>query len=228
MKRVVYQKETGIILSVIPYGDNGAIAKTFTKELGLVSFFLKNAMGNGRFICFEPFTLAEFAYEEGASSLLKLKEFTCLDAHISLRENLERIESASLIAKALDRTQGPGLSAPSLFALLSLYLRGISKVKDPTVLGASFLLKLLKHEGLFYYSRQCYECGGDLAEAEASEGILRCLSCKKGSGSSLNQEEAALFALLSEARELKELQNIALPDGLLGKINQFFEASLQE
>jgi len=147
MKKPVYLKETGIVLSVLPYGEADSIAKVFTKELGLLSFYFKNS-GKG-FLCFEPFTLGEFAYEESTSALLKLREFTCLDAHLPLRENLDRIESASLMVKALEKTQGPELSAPALFALFSVYLKWMPKVRDPWVLGASFLLKLLKHEGLF-------------------------------------------------------------------------------
>jgi DNA repair protein RecO len=148
MKKPVYLRETGSILSVLPYGEADSIAKVFTKELGLLSFYFKNSSRKG-FICFEPLTLGEFAYEDSTSSLLKLREFTCIDAHLPLRESLDRLESASLMVKALERTQGPELSAPALFALFSVYLRWMPKVLDPWVLGASFLLKLLKHEGLF-------------------------------------------------------------------------------
>lgn len=228
MKKPVYQKETGIILNVAPYGESDAIAKVFTKDLGFVSFFSRNALGKGRFLMFEPFAMGDFAYEEGSSSLLKLREFVCSDAHLPIRESLERIEAASLIAGAIEKTQGPGLEAPQLYTLLCLYLRWMPKALDPMVLAASFLLKLLKHEGLFYYSGECQECGGELVEGEANEGVLCCIECKTGLGCPLNETEMRLFALLSEAREFKGLQEERLPEGFLAKIQRFFEVSIHE
>ena len=228
MNKPVYQKETGIILFVVPYGESDAIAKAFTKDLGYVSFFSKNALGRGRFLMFEPFSLGDFSFEEGASSLLKLREFICTEAHLPLRESLERIESASLMARAIEKTQGPGLSAPALFTLLTLYLRWMPKALDPMVLAASFYLKLLQHEGLFFYSGLCQECEQELIEGEMCEGGVRCMHCKIGTGWSLNKEEMHLFALLSLAREFKDLKDERLPEGFLSKIHHFFDAATNE
>ncbi|CRX37774.1 DNA repair protein RecO [Estrella lausannensis] len=227
MKKGIYLKETGVILSTLPYGDSGSIVKVFTAESGLMSYFAKNGpSAKGKLSPFEPFTLGEISYEEGNGSLALLREFKVSNYHLPIRESLERIEAAALMADALDKTQGPGLEAPDLFTLFCLYLKWLPQAKNPFTLAASFYLKTMKHEGVLHITPDCTGCGNPLGECLLCEGTALCTDCAL-EGTALEPEETQLVLLLTLAREFKDIKQEEISPRLLQALRLFFENTTQ-
>lgn len=227
MKKSIYLKETAVILTSTPYNESGSVVKAFTQDNGLLSFFVKGGQSaKGRLSPFEPFALGELSYEESSGSLNLLREFSVHDYHLPLRESLDRIQSAALMADALDKTQGPGLEAPALFALFCLYLKWMPRALDPYTLAASFYLKTLKHEGLLHLTPDCPSCGTPLNDCLLSEGTAVCNACSHEGIVPLNPAETRLILLLSQAREFKEIKEETIAPGLLNSLRTFFEKTL--
>lgn len=140
----------GIVLNGHPYGDYGLIAVVFTEKQGLLKFALpfQRAAKNKWRGLFLPLQEIELQFKLTLKELETVKQACLLSPHLELRNSLEVLEAASLMAKALLQTLPPGESSPVLYALFKKYLFLLPQAPHPSVLLASFKMKTLMHEGL--------------------------------------------------------------------------------
>ncbi|NGX47132.1 MAG: DNA repair protein RecO [Chlamydiae bacterium] len=143
------EKHEGLVLRSIDYKDRQKIITLFTPTRGLISLIVKGITRKKSHLLTltSPFTKAEYHFSIRRSELYTFRDGTPLKTHHNLRQNLRHLQSATTLIKALLTSQLPGKPAPKLYNLTLTYLKHLPTFADPTSLTASFLLKLLKHDG---------------------------------------------------------------------------------
>src|SRR5579862_3366288 len=147
------EKTEGIVLRSQDYNERHRIITLFS-PLGLISLIVKNiSRKNASLLTLTtPFSHGEYLYSQGRSDLFKYHDGSLLDDHLGLRQNLKSLQAAGVLANAILTSQMAGKPAPALFALYKSYHKQVCHFDDPSPLIASFILKLLKHEGLLSLS----------------------------------------------------------------------------
>lgn len=136
-------KQPGIIIRAHPSGEADLILKILTPALGKISAIAKHARkSKSRFSGgFEIFDHLSFTLKPGRGSLYSIKSAERLPSLMALRENLEKLAAASLLAEAFDfliREDSPDTSEN--YELLDLGLRAIAdSVGVKEILRALFL-----------------------------------------------------------------------------------------
>ena len=147
-------KDEGIVLRSTDYQDTEKILTIFTKNEGRVELIVKGlraGQGGKRALC-SPLSCSEFVYATGRTELCRLIDITSIDPFLQLREKLSLLQEAGRMARALLASQMPGKSSPLLYGLFRSYLSALPSFPAPEVVSSSFLLKLLRHEGILHLS----------------------------------------------------------------------------
>ena len=214
-------KSQGILLHAIPYLGKGRIFKVFTADAGLITLMAKKPSLS----LFSPFCIAEWVYQKKRSDLFLLVEGSLLDSLDHLRHSYAAITAAGSIAQDLLRSQLAAKSAPDLYSLLSSYLKKILTFQSPSVLAASFRLKLLIHEGLLTLQAQCADCGREATSLKQGEGV--CSQHASPISIPFSSPEWQTLHCLAFARQFSLLQQIDCPPSLYEKITLLFEERLK-
>jgi recombinational DNA repair protein (RecF pathway) len=133
------EKISGLLLQSIPYLGQQKILKVLTAESGLLSFMSKSPKHPTT-----PFALAEWVYRRTQKEIHTLLDATLLDPLPELRRDYLTLTTAGTLVQDLLRTQFPHKKAP--LDLAYAYLKKLPRA--PTLLLASFRLRLLAFEGL--------------------------------------------------------------------------------
>lgn len=138
----------GIILSTMNFRDYDQIVTVFSKDFGLLKFIAKKANAAKRGLKCAPFLRGEFIFVQSQSELYSLRALSIISQHLDLRQNLTCLSAACACSKALMETQLLHKPAEALYTLFIAYLEQLPLCPDPRLLESSFLLKLLRHEGV--------------------------------------------------------------------------------
>jgi len=218
------EKTEGIVLRALDYKDRQKIITVFTVECGLISLIVKGISRRAlRLLALtSPFCRAEFHFARGRSDLYRFIDGTVLDENLSLRQKYSFLETAGRLAHAVLRSQLPGKPSPALYALFSAYLKQAPLFEQHQTLTTSFLLKMLKHEGLISLEELCLHCnnapsrcidrGESLCSAHAAPHALR-----------FTDAEWALLFNLASAQNFSLLQQQTIEGSLEKKILQVFD-----
>lgn len=120
-------------------------------------------------------------------SLDIVKEARLVDAHLGIRESMERAAAAAPIIDLLVRLSQPDLEAPRIYDLASSALSHCDRA-DPNgclAVCAAFMLKAFAFSGFRPSLNRCVMCGKPFADSEtriqvsfsAAEGGAVCESC---------------------------------------------------
>lgn len=131
----------GLLLQSTNYLGKKKVLKIFTGAYGMLSLFAPSC-------ALSPFCLAEWVFQKKSEEkdLYKALDYTLIDPLARLKESYEYLSAAGAIAQDLLKTQLPHKKAQELFDLAYLYLKKIPS--SPSLMAASFKLKLLLYEGL--------------------------------------------------------------------------------
>lgn len=220
---LLHEKDEGIVLKSIDYKDQQKIITLFTLNRGIISLIVKgiNRKRTHLLTLASPLTHAEYHFSIRRSDLYTFQDGSPLNTHYQLRENLNHLQTAVSFAEALLSSQFPGKPAPALYQLLLVYLKYLPRFPDPSPLRASFLLKLLKHEGHLSVADQCSHCDAPPSHFSMGEGL--CRAHAPSYATPLSQEQWTTLALLADARAIPQLQGLNLEPELAQKIEKFFK-----
>jgi len=219
-------KTEGIVIQSTPYGEYDKILTLFTPQQGLLKLFVKTTQKT-RFHQLPstiPFAKAEFFYST-TRALPKLHEATLLISHHNLRNSLECLEVAAKCNHALLRSQSQGKAAPKLYTLFSHYLEKLTL--SPAILYASFLLKILKHDGLLQKEKSCSLCKIPLQEIWRFGGECFCKKHALQGALNFSQDEEKNLFFLAESRSLADITSFTFEESFTSKIAILFEAAMQ-
>ncbi len=219
--------QEGIVLRTMEYKERERILHLYTPHSGLISLIVKRlSRKQGHLLALStPFCHGDYHYTIGRSSLYRFTDGSVIQTHCHLRDDLSYLETAGAIAHALLVSQLPGKPAPALFQLALTYLKQIPLAQNQQALKASFLLKLLKHEGLLSTWPHCSQCERPIAFLEGGEGF--CALHGRG-GAPLSDEEWQTLQALAEARSFQKLSEISLAEKLEKKIAVCFEQAVSK
>ncbi len=209
----------GVVLKTLPYQENQHIVTVFSREMGLLSFFVRKSQP----MLTTPLTRATFVYRaKPTKSLYPLKEGALLDPYLDLRSDYGRLDAACAMARALLATQAPLKPAPDLYALFVRFLNEIEKGEHLEALVSSFLLKTLKHEGLSAYSEECDACGAPLTEAHFLNDTVHCSEHAPMGSIGFDEGERAHLLLLSASKAMGEITSCSPGKLLREKVEGLF------
>jgi DNA repair protein RecO (recombination protein O) len=162
-----------LILKATPYEEDGKILKVFTKEAGVISVIVKKLKRKETFwqTVTSPLARGEFHLTRRQSDLYTMNEASLIDAHFEIRNDLNKLDAACSILRAILFSQFPEKASPELYHLTTLYLKKLKTFNSPSILSLSFQMKLLNYEGLFPETKE--ECLSPLSSDEWL--ILECL-----------------------------------------------------
>jgi DNA repair protein RecO (recombination protein O) len=223
-------KEKGIILSTLPFQDHDLILKALTPEKGIASFLMKGGQSSKRRggTSTDPLTEVEITYFQGKSTLYSLREITLLNPFLPLRESWDHLEVAMRLLQKIQATQMEGKPSLNLYHLFAFYLANLHKAPSPNHIYSSFLLKLLRHEGLFGPATTCSTCNEELLELRLFGMESFCLKHAPKESLLFTLKETEQIMLLAFCRNLPEIIHSPLEAGLHEKIETLFELAISQ
>jgi DNA repair protein RecO (recombination protein O) len=223
------EKTEGIVLRSLDYQDHQRILTVFTESHGMISLITKNiSQRHPSFLTITtPFCQAEFLYVKKQSDLYRLRDSTVLDEHLSLRNQFAYLQTAGCLVQALLQSQLPGKPAPQLYTLFSSYLKHIPSNENPYSITASFLLKILHHEGLVNLKDACAVCG-QVPALYLNQGECVCNIHASSCSIFLLPEEKPLMQELMFARSFKKLSTLTTNLLLNQKIQTYFTRRIKQ
>ena len=224
------EKLKAIVLRAVPFKDRQSILTLLSEEKGIVSMIVKGLSKSRPHLvaCINPLCEAEFIYTEGRSDLLKCLDASVIDTHFPLREKYSYLQQGMQLAKILLQSQCPGKATPSLYALLSRFLKQIPSFKEALPsLSSSFLLKLLKHEGLLQLDPSCSVCC-EQREVYSYGGEIYCKRHAPSGSFSFSEREWKILELLADASSFQVLREIPLENAFREKIELYFQTRIKQ
>lgn len=216
-------RDRGYILHVTPYGERDLIARVFTEQSGVLPMIAKGARGKyPKMVPLTPLMEAEIVYRDGRGDLRICHEVGKVEHYAPLRQSLPLLEAGSAMLRAVDRMLMPEKPAPLLYQLLNRYLEALTKTEEPATLQASFLLKLLKHEGCHPLRNCCAACNDEtnLTVFFLSNDGTFCERHAPPYAVRFSETEAVHLDALTQAKQLSALVTNPVGPMLAHKVEQ--------
>lgn len=215
------KKSEGVILHLLKYGEHDQILTVFTREEGLIKLILKGNSGRKKMKA-DLLMRAEFIYLRRQNSLMSCREWSLITPYLQLRKSLASLEGACAMAKALLHSQCEQKASPRLYELLIYYLEKLSVAKQPEAFVASFLLKILRHEGLLGLTPHCCVCHQDLTDHYVFKGESYCERDRPPQAIALSPFEAEKIFILAFSRSLALIESQHLHSELQNHVQDIF------
>ena len=214
----------GIILHTLRFKDYDQIVTLFTPEKGIVKLFFKNALSskNGKGALSAPLSQVEMIYREGQSDLFSCQEIAPIQQNLRLRNDLDKLDAAFKIIKIVHDSQMPHKPAPPLYKLLLMTLKRLETSPNCPTVAASFLLKLIRHDGLFNIDRHCSHCKVALEDLHVGAGEIFCARHAPPQSIHFTDEEGLLLEILTLCKSYSQVDHEPISDDLQRKIQQLF------
>jgi DNA repair protein RecO len=215
----------GIIVKTIDYQEYDTILHVFTKNEGMRSFIAKRARhprSRGT-LPSSPLTHAEFVFENPDKPLPICREISPVSYYLSLRKDIDSLTNACKMACILHETLLPGKAAPLLFGLFKCYLDQMAKSQGSQSLVASFLLKFLRHEGVFTLPLYCTECDQELTGFYVCHHGFFCCEHAPERTLFFSNEEQQMLHQLMYSRQFSLIMQLSVEERFLLKIESLYK-----
>jgi len=218
-------KTEGVILQTLNFKDYDQILTVFSPQNGIQKFIFKGGQSSKKRkgSSSAPLTRGEFIFHIKNSDLMVCSEISVLSHYLGIRKNLESLEAACAMVKAIQQTQQPGKPAPHLYTLFVKYFEKLSSTQHSHALLSSFLLKLLRHDGLLGALNQCSFCQLPPASLCLHGGEVFCQEHAPGGSLSFDEQEQDLLQKLLYSRTLSEISDLALSSATKQKVKDSFD-----
>jgi DNA repair protein RecO (recombination protein O) len=215
--------DQGIVLQTVPFRDHDVIASVFTAQHGLVKLFIRGNFKKSRqHHALSPLVHGEFLFKQGRNELMSCQSTKITHSFLQLRNDWKTLQAACRIIKSVEESQLPGKPSHSLYQVLFYYLSHLHEAEDVHCLTSSFLLKLLKHEGVLHFPPLCSICEQHITDAWIYEGMMYCREHAVFGSTSLSSQELENAKRLSEERKFQNLLNYKIKEDFSKKIERIF------
>lgn len=219
----------GIILKVIDFRDYDQILTLFTYDLGVIKLLIKkktqgDALSPSKL---SPFTRAEFVFWPNQGEIWRCKEMTILNYNFKLREKFEWLETAGRLINNTIISQMDHKPAPLIYQLLVSYVEKIPLIKNLRSLETSYMLKILKHEGLININLHCCICQKPLKGLSIARNDHYCSIHAPIHSIFFNEEETLTYMQLTACQSFSELEKIQTSEEFRLKIAHLFEETIR-
>lgn len=209
-----------ITLKSTPFKDRSKILQALTKDLGIISIIVNDlSQKNLNSVSLSsPFTVAEVILKKRNSDIYSIEDASILDENFHLRKDFNSLNLASFMSKAILDSHFPQKKAYNIYILIKSYLKKISI--NPDAIYISFLLKLLKCEGLLNLKTNCSICN-EPAQAILSGDSL-CLNHSSDYSFKFSEDDFKKLFILCYAKSFEMLKTIEISKELKDKVNLLF------
>ncbi|QLH36545.1 MAG: DNA repair protein RecO [Parachlamydiaceae bacterium] len=216
----------GVILKVLDFRDYDQIITVFTSERGIVKWIYKRKSSSQSKL--SPLVRAEFTYSESRGEIWKCREINILNQYLKLRENFSWLETAGRLIQSILLSQVEQKPAPNLYRLFLTYLEKIPLSTNLAALEISFIILLLKHEGLVNFDLHCTICQRPLQSLYIYQGNHFCPHHAPVRSLEFNHEETLAWMQIAAAKTFSELQSIFVPQNLREKAENLFKIFIKQ
>lgn len=199
-------REEAIVLKTTPFEEKALLIDLFCEESGPIKIFSNNIRQP-----LQPYSLIECVLQKGRKELYYLKETTFLK-----QLPLSRTPLIFGICERLHAALSSATRDPQVYALFKAFLEHLHLAKRPKNLLASFLLKLLVHEGQLSLSRNA-------VSTTFVDGEWVCEENAPAWGLHFKEKEIEQLIFLATSRSLLAIDERNVEEICLMKINQVFE-----
>lgn len=222
------QSSEGIIMKVVDFREYDQILTILTPHQGLIKLFMKKFKPSASkpIIKLSPITKVEFQYTEGKNGMGKCLEIHPLDSYLKLREKLSFLETAGKLINAILSSQIDYRPIPLIYNLLSFYLEKIPTIPHLKAFEASFLIKIIKHDGLLNAELSCSLCQKELLTVCIHQHEHFCETHAPLDSLKLNADEFLAYLQLAACQSLSELNLLEIPELLPSKIELLFSCKI--
>ncbi|MBU2462046.1 DNA repair protein RecO [bacterium] len=213
LQRKGQEADKNVVLWTLNYGKMEFCAKGLRK--------IRSRLG----ATLEPFTLTEIAFWWG-ERLAIIREAKIIHPYSEIKENLDLIESASFLAKVVDRLTQQNHPDKDLFALIISVLLWLSEGGNPLI-KPFFSLRLLSLLGLSPQIAECVCCQKKKEEAVGFSLERGGLVCKVHQGDSfpIAREVVHILNRLSSL-SIAEVKRITIASNLFCEIEKAISSYL--
>lgn len=221
----------GIVMQQTPFQDFDYIVKIFTKDHGILNFFLKGSKRSlkQKQCLSNPFTELELVFYRTKGELLRIQETKVLDQNLHVRQKLQYMRLCQSFLQSLNKSQVTGKASPQLYRLLIAYIKQIDKVSFPKNLLSSFYLKSLIHEGILNLDMKCFQCQTPLqthAHLVSKESYCHQHTPPSTEGIDFDEEQIRALHILAFTKSYAPLNQFSLSDKEHKNIKRFFDMFL--
>jgi DNA repair protein RecO (recombination protein O) len=216
-----------IVLKALTYRERDRILTLFSQEEGIISLLVKNISYQKAHLLSltTSFCIGEFLYRKTKNDLWIFHEGSVLQELGFIRENLSHLQTACSMAKAILSSQLPHKKSPALYELFKRFLCHIPILENSESLQISFLLKLLKHDGLLSLKKNCSLCQKNALFLQKGESL--CEQHKQTFSTPFSEAEYSLLFSLQKIQLFSELKTLPTIDGLAKKMERVFTGILE-
>lgn len=180
------ERERGIVLRAVAYGESDRIVTFLCEERGKLSALAKGARKSTRRFAggLALLSVGELSYAERAGSeLARLERFDAVSTWAGLFSDLGKIAHASYAAELVEALVPPRQCERAVFRLLLDFAQSLDAGTPSVVRLRGFELQLLLHLGLRPQLEHCTVCtkpatDGAGQRIDAERGGLVCGSCR--------------------------------------------------
>ena len=218
------QATEGVVLTSIDFDDYSRIGTIFSLDYGVIKLFFKgvNHKSNPYKELVVPFSRCEYVFSKTRSELYRFHEGIVIDHNLELRQKVDFLQTACAINNAIIRSQLVEKASPLLYQLFVYYLKKIPFSSIPRYLFLSFLLKLLRHDGILSLQSNCSVCQKVLDTTYIAQGECFCFHHVPSWNIKFTEEEMLVMLNLVFSKSFSQINKIPFIDGLDEKINMLF------
>lgn len=200
---LMFMREEAIVIKRVPFEEGSCLIDLFGEKNGLIKIFTKDQSP------LHPFSLVDCVLQKGRSELFYIKE-----AHVLALLPEKRTPDTLFLAAQLSDAMSHISRDADVYALYKAFMSHLHLANRPKNWVASFLLKLLSHEGLLSLkpgNRATIFDAGEWHEKGPAWGLA------------FAEEEINTLLFLAKSRSLFEIDEKNVSETLVMKINQMFE-----
>ena len=177
--------DDAVILRTYKSGESDRVVVSWTRAHGKVRAIAKGARKTSSAMAgtLEVLAWVRASFVATRGELFVVRHARHLARLTTLRGDYERINAGYAVVEVLDALPSEGVSDEALYELTVRVLAALDDARyDPTLVPASFYLRLLAHDGSAPVLDACVNCGcvEPLVAFDARVGGVLCERCRSG------------------------------------------------
>lgn len=186
------EKQSGIVLGGVNFGENDKILKILTLEEGVVSARIKGVKKAGAKLKFaaEPFSFVEFIFSVRSDKRTVIGA-SLIDSFYPIRENIEKYFCAGTVVEFINKFYRENMQTQEAFYLTVGVLKEIAYDDNHLQALTKYLMDILAEAGYALKLYVCEECEKQIIGKvffDYRRGGFFCDDCFDGVGREINAD----------------------------------------
>ena len=224
----MYYKTEGVILNRSLFGEAHLKLDVLTQEFGLLTIFCYGALSKKsrwRGVATQ-FTVVEIVFKKNLQAICTCHELSPIRYFPILKQDLAKLKTAVNLSRVILKQFLPEMKISAVYDMLLFFLDMICEFDNYAAIYVTFILKVVKHEGLFKVPISCSVCHQFIEELAFYCGDqFFCNYHKFPEMNYLSSTELKLIYTLTEAKKKMQVINSQVSAMLCQKVETIFQNS---